>query len=189
MNPIETDRLVLRLVDFNDAEAVTLLCNDYAITSMNLTIPYPCTINDTINWLNTQKMLYLRGLQINFAITLKTNGTIVGVIGFDIERPHERAKLGYWIGRIYWNNGYATEACHAMVKYIFMQLKMHRIYATTLGENTSSIRVLQKIGMQFEGTLREHAKKDGLFKDINNYGMLCDDYTFKDLHHTQDAAR
>lgn len=71
------------------------------------------------------------------------------------DMTHRQAETGYMLGYEHWGQGYATEAARAAVDFGFETLGLHRIYAEALSENTASRRVLEKIGMRQEGTLRE----------------------------------
>jgi RimJ/RimL family protein N-acetyltransferase len=113
---------------------------------------------------------------IVFAITLKDNGQLVGSIGLEIEKKHQRAALGFWIGKPYWNQGYATEAAGLVIKFGFLTLGINRIHATHLVRNPGSGRVMEKNGMKFEGCLRQHILKWGKFEDLNYYAILKEDY-------------
>jgi RimJ/RimL family protein N-acetyltransferase len=89
-----------------------------------------------------------------FAIIQDTQ--VVGSCYLVIQEMHNRqAEIGYMIGYEHWGNGYATEAACAMVNFGFETLHLHRIYAEALSENVASRRVLEKVGMRHEGTLRE----------------------------------
>ena len=90
----------------------------------------------------------------------------------NVSREHEKAELGYWIGKPYWNNGYASEAAISVLKFGFEDLDLRRIHAHHLSRNPVSGRVLQKIGMQHEGHLRQHILKWGKYEDIDMYGIL-----------------
>jgi RimJ/RimL family protein N-acetyltransferase len=92
-----------------------------------------------------------------------------------LECEHDRAELGYWIGKPFWGRGYATEAARALVQYGFDTLGLHRIYARHLTRNPASGRVLHKIGMTHEGYRRKHEKKWGIYEDDKLYGILRDD--------------
>ena len=76
------------------------------------------------------------------------------------------------IGVDYWNNGYATEAARRIVEFGFNGLELNRIGAKTLKRNTTSGRVLQKLGMKHEGTIRQGKMKWGKFEDLELYGIL-----------------
>ena len=97
-------------------------------------------------------------------------------MGLELEPENERAELGYWIGKPYWNRGYATEAAKAVVAYSFEVLKLNRIYAYHFTRNPASGRVLEKIGMRYEGYRRQHTKRWENFEDSMGYGMLKADY-------------
>ena len=93
-----------------------------------------------------------------------------------IEPEHARAELGYWIGKPYWRNGYATEAARAILQYGFGQLGLNRIHAGHFTRNPGSGRVMQKIGMTHEGHQPRHVKKWDRFEDLELYGILHSQY-------------
>ena len=63
-----------------------------------------------------------------------------------------------------------------MLRYGFEVLGLHRIHADCLGRNPASARVLRKLGMTSEGRLRQHARKRGLYEDLDLYGILRDEF-------------
>lgn len=69
------------------------------------------------------------------------------------------AELGYWIAEEYQSNGFATEACMALVERAFNELGIKRIYATYMKENLASKRVLEKLGFEY-------------FDELNNVNYL-----------------
>ena len=73
--------------------------------------------------------------------------------------------IGYCLNRSFWNQGFATEAAGMLVKFGFAELDLHRIIATCDAENTASSRVLEKIGMRWEGLLREEKWAKGRWRD------------------------
>ena len=84
----------------------------------------------------------------------------------------QHAEMGSWIGKPYWNQGYATEAAKAIIKQGFEVMKLNRIHAHHFARNAASGKVLLKIGMKHEGTLRQHVVKWDKFEDIELYGIL-----------------
>lgn len=89
-----------------------------------------------------------------------------------IAAAHEHARLSYWLGVAYWNQGYCTEAVQAMLEYGFTRLSLHRIYAPHFHNNPASGRVLRKAGMRYEDRMREHYIRFGQFVGVETYGML-----------------
>ena len=76
----------------------------------------------------------------------------------------------------YWGLGYATEAAAVVVRFGFETLALNRIFAMHFSRNPASGRVLQKIGMRHEGTLRQHLKKWDEYVDLECYAILRNDF-------------
>jgi ribosomal-protein-alanine N-acetyltransferase len=76
------------------------------------------------------------------------------------------------LNRKFWRQGYATEVAQALLKFGFNQLKLHRIFATCDPENIASAHVMEKIGMQQEGHIREHKLAKGKWRDSLLYAIL-----------------
>jgi ribosomal-protein-alanine N-acetyltransferase len=94
------------------------------------------------------------------------------VISLNVTQRHQHGEVGYWLGLPYWNRGYTTEAGSALLAYSFTELQLHRILARHFTRNPASGRVMQKMGMTFEGVLREHVCKGEQFEDVALYGIL-----------------
>src|SRR5919108_378037 len=137
-----------------------------------LRIPHPYTIGMAEDWISTHQEAYERGVLVNFAIVRRTDQALIGCIGLDLDPHHANAEMGYWIGLPFWNQGYCTEAAQAVIQYGFEVLKLHRIHASYMARNPASGRIMQKIGMTYEGCLRQHIQKWGAFEDIVVYGIL-----------------
>jgi RimJ/RimL family protein N-acetyltransferase len=172
---LTTDRLILRPYTTADAPCVAALMADPDISQNTLHIPYPYETSMAEAWIDTHAGQYATRTGVTFAITLKEDDTLIGAMGLGIDRDNDNAELGYWIGKEYWNRGYASEAAAAVVQFGFEVLKLHRIYARYFTRNPASGRVMAKVGMHFEGTLRGHILKSGMFEDIGIYGLLHDD--------------
>ena len=172
---LETQRLHLRPFSLTDVPIIQKLAGDEAIAATTLNIPHPYEDGMAEEWIGSHQERFEKGEAIIFAITLRDEKTLIGAIGLEINQPHERAELGYWIGKPYWNKGYCTEAAKEVVRFGFVTYKMHRIYATHFSRNKASGRVMEKIGMQHEGRLRRHVKKWGRFEDLEIYGILLEE--------------
>jgi RimJ/RimL family protein N-acetyltransferase len=127
-------------------------------------------------WLASLPAAQERGELLNFAITLKPTGELAGSIGLILNTVDHHGELGYWIGKPYWDNGYATEAARVVVEHAFLVLKLHRIFAHHFSRNAASGRVMQKLGMKCEGYMREHRCKFGHYEDLVIYGMTVADF-------------
>jgi len=123
-------------------------------------------------WIATHEEQFEKGEQAVFAITIASTEELVGAIGLGIRTEHRRAELGYRVGKPYWNDGYCTEAAAAVVRWGFDVLGLERIYATHFAGNPASGRVMRKLGMKHEGTLRRHIYKWGVPRDMECCGIL-----------------
>jgi ribosomal-protein-alanine N-acetyltransferase len=169
---LTTARLVLRPFMVADAPDVQRLAGEREVASTTLNIPHPYEAGMAEQWINTRHEVYARGEGISFAIVRRADHVLIGAIGLRLEQPHARAELGYWIGVPFWRQGYCTEAARAVVRYGFEVLGLHRIYAAHLTRNPASGRVLQKLGMTYEGCARQHVQKWDVFEDVAMYGIL-----------------
>ncbi len=165
---IETERLVLRRFRLEDAPEVQRLAGAREVAAGTLEIPHPYPDGAAEGWISGQPSED----SLTFAVERKEDGALVGAIGLRLEREHDRAELGYWIGVPYWGRGYATEAGRAIVRHGFEAEGLNRIYAFHFSNNPASGRVLQKIGMTYEGSRRSHTLKWGEYLDNEGYGIL-----------------
>ena len=172
---IETERLILRPFTPSDAPVVQRLAGDRAIAATTLNIPHPYEDGMAEEWISTHKAGFEKEILVNFAIVLKNSKELVGAIGLTLEKGHARAELGYWIGKPYWNQGYASEAGKSVVKYGFETLDLNRIHAFHFKRNTPSGKVLRNIGMSHEGCRRKHVRKWDAYEDVEMYGVLRED--------------
>ncbi len=173
---LETARLLLRPFTVADASEVQRLAGDREIAATTLHVPHPYEDGMAEQWIGTHQEKYERGELVNFAIVRRADNALMGTIGLRITPQHAHAELGYWLGTPYWNAGYCTEAAHAVVAYGFEVLGLYRIHASHMTRNPASGRVMQKIGMRYEGCLRQHVNKWEVFEDLAVYGILQSEY-------------
>jgi RimJ/RimL family protein N-acetyltransferase len=171
-----TKRLILRPFELSDAKAVQRLAGDRAIADTTLNIPHPYDDGAAEEWISTHKPKFASHELANFAITRRTNGELLGAVGLAMVPQFQRAELGYWMGKQYWNRGYCTEASMAVVEYAFTRLGVNRVYAVHFKRNPASGQVMKKLGMKREGVLRQHAKKWDSYEDMVFYGLLRKDW-------------
>lgn len=179
---LTTERLILRPFTADDAPAVQTLASAREIAASTLLIPHPYPEGAAAAWIAKQ------GEQADnhsFAVTLRDGGAVAGALGLHVNRDHDRAEVGYWIGVPYWGRGYATEAARAVVGFAFETLHLNRVFALHFTTNPASGRVLEKLGMQHEGHLRKHVMKWGEAVDIEVYGIVRSDWA----RHTDPSLR
>lgn len=186
---LDTDRLVLRPFDAQDATTVERLLADPEIALGTLTIPHPYPAGSAGPWIATHPESWQAGRSGTWAITLRVgdaNGTsgnasgvaagaLVGAISLRLTRAHRRAELGYWVSRAEWGRGYATEAVRRLLAFAFDELGLHRVEAHHFVENPASGRVMARAGMRTEGTRRGAVVRDGVPRDVIEYAILRTD--------------
>jgi RimJ/RimL family protein N-acetyltransferase len=174
---LATARLVLRPLSGADAAAVQRLAGDPEVARSTADLPYPFDLAVAEAWLATQEALREEGRLYAFGLEgTAAPGVLIGAIGLTVDREHGRAELGYWLGRAAWGKGLATEAGGAVLAFAFGELGLERVFASHLGGNERSGRVLRKLGFRHEGTFRRHVRRFGVREDLAWYGLLRDEW-------------
>lgn len=174
--PLQTGRLTLRPYTLDDIPVLVPLIGAREVAATTLRIPHPYTEEIAREFIANAEKDHASGRCVRLGIIVRESAALCGGVGLQIESDHRRAELGYWIGLPYWGQGYATEAAFAVVQYGFEALALQRIFASHVTANVASGKVLQKIGMRYEGCHRSHILKWGKFLDLEMYGMLADDW-------------
>jgi RimJ/RimL family protein N-acetyltransferase len=139
---IETERLALRPFRRADAAEFARLAGEWAVASMTSDIPYPFSAAQAVSWLRP-----VRG-EVRFAIERERR--LIGGAGY-YRRPSGVAELGFWLGRPWWGQGYATEATRAVVRHGFANRRLPGFSSARFDDNPASARVLAKLGFEAVG--------------------------------------
>lgn len=170
---LTTERLLLRPFTLADAADVQRLAGDWAVADTTANIPHPYGDGVAEAWISSHAEQFALGTAVVFAITLKSTGELAGAISlFSIRAAFDRGEMDYWVGVPYWNRGFCSEAAKAVIRYAFDDLGLNRVFAEHMTRNPGSGRVMQKAGMTYEGTLRQHVKKWDRYEDLAVYGIL-----------------
>jgi [ribosomal protein S5]-alanine N-acetyltransferase len=104
------------------------------------------------------------------------NAMVGGLTLANIRRGVAQAgSIGYWIGAPFAKKGYMTAAVRALIPYSFTALRLHRLEAACIPNNTASIRLLEKTGFKREGYARGYLCINGVWQDHLLYGRIRDD--------------
>lgn len=172
---LETQRLLLRRVTLDDAPQVFKLRSNPE--SMKY-VPRPLVENieqarDHINLIDSR---INENQGINWAITMRGNNELIGIIGhYKIKPESFRAEVGYMVLPEFAGKGISSEALSAVVDYGFDTMKLHSIEAIIDPDNLASARVLEKNRFRKEGHFRENEFYDGRFIDSVFYSRLKSD--------------
>ncbi|MDO9324372.1 MAG: GNAT family protein, partial [Methanoregula sp.] len=112
------------------------------------------------------------------AIRIPGSGEFAGFVMLEID-PEQKstAEVGYILLPEYWKCGYASEILRALLSFGFGKLSLHRVYGKCDELNLASAHVLEKCGLQYEGTLREHVWLRDHWRSTRYYGMLEGEYS------------
>jgi RimJ/RimL family protein N-acetyltransferase len=173
---LKTERLILRPFTLKDSKRVQELAGDPSISDTTLNIPYPYENGIAEIWISNHEEKFKKKEALVLAITTRNEDNLIGAVSLKINTDFNNAELGYWIGKDYWNNGFATEAVNAVLEFGFNEFLLNKIYAHYLARNPSSGKVMQKVGMVKEGLFKQHIIKNGIYEDIIHFAILRDDY-------------
>lgn len=174
---IQMERLTLRPFKLSDSKRVQELARNPKISNTAINVPYPYENGIAEEWINTHKEDFDNDKSIIFAIVKKETKELIGSISLEIDRGNLKAELGYWIGVPYWGKGYGTESAKAIIKLGFECLYLNKIHGKVFDSNKASCAILEKVGMKYEGTLREEIIYGGRAIDLRRYAILKKDFT------------
>lgn len=98
---------------------------------------------------------------------------MIGTIDFVWwKQVHRSAEIGYILSPDYWGKGLAAEAANELIKFGFNKMDLVRIQAKCFAEHIASQRVMEKAGMNYEGTLRKELFIKEKHRDIKLYSIV-----------------
>ena len=175
MQPLETERLLLRQLRESDFDDFFEYAQDPLVAGPGLWEPYESEAEARED-LRRLIGMYERGL-LWWAMEHKTDGKLIGRCELVNHNGHDaRAEISYAMNRRYWGQGLMTEAARCVMRHGFETMNLNRISAIALPENQASVRILQKLGMTREGCLRQSRRINGVFRDIDLYAILREEY-------------
>ena len=162
----------IRKWELSDAkDLAAALSNKKVQDNLRDGLPYPYTEQDGKEFISA---MLSADENETFAFAITVNNMVIGSIGIfrqgNIHR--QTAELGYYIAEEYWGKGIMTEAVKQICEDVFANSDIIRIYAEPFAYNVASCRVLEKVGFQYEGTLRSNAVKNSKVIDMKMYSLL-----------------
>jgi [ribosomal protein S5]-alanine N-acetyltransferase len=168
---LETPRLVLRALVPDDADDLFAYAADPDLAQYTLWSAHT-TLEDSrqfIAWISG-------GSLACWAIVQPATGRVIGTSFLHSHHArHQRAEIAFNLAKASWGRGYATEAAQAVMRAGFTHYGLNRIEGTCMLGNVASARVMEKVGMRFEGILRQYVLAQGAFHDMKLYAILRED--------------
>ena len=173
---LETERLLLRQMRVRDAQDMFAYASDPEVTQYLLWRPHP-NLQYTAHYLEYLAGRYRLGQHYEWAVISKETGHMIGTCGFArIDCQHNCGEIGYVLHPAYHGQGLAVEASRRVIEFGFGELSLNRIEARYMKENTASLRVMEKLGMRFEGVERSSLLVKGLYRDIGKCAILAKEF-------------
>ncbi|MCM3184790.1 GNAT family N-acetyltransferase [Priestia megaterium] len=167
---IETSRLLIRKFKYEDWQDVYAYTSDANV--MKYILEGVFSKDDAKKFVNEN----MKGNVKNFPVVLKNEKILIGHIVFFNYFGDHTYEIGWVFDSRYHQKGYASEAAKAIMDYGFNTMKLHRIIATCQPENTSSYRVMEKIGMRREGYFKKCIPTEKGWWDEYYYAVLKEEW-------------
>ncbi len=176
---LDTPRLTLRRMLRRDSEDMFAYARDPAVSEFLLWQPHESEAY-TRRYLNYLQSRYRSGDFHDWAVVWRESGRMIGTCGFtQFNLEANSAEIGYVLARPYWGIGIAPEAARAVLRFGFRELRLHRIEAHYMIGNDRSRRVMEKIGMRFEGVRRDSLHVKGRYVSVGVYSILEDEFRIR----------
>ncbi|MCY3784133.1 MAG: GNAT family protein [Chloroflexi bacterium] len=170
---IQTPRLLLRRYRLSDAEDVFAYAHDPVWARFLPGVPEPYERHHADEFVASH---VLKDWRTESHWALEHAGRVVGHVGLTPAPRHGRVELGYELARWLWGRGLMTEAASAVIDEAFRKLPLRKILAHAIAANVGSTRVMEKVGMRHEVTLRQHWVFRGQAYDAVNYGLIREEW-------------
>ncbi|WP_413561009.1 GNAT family N-acetyltransferase [Bdellovibrio sp. HCB209] len=172
---IETERLTLSPVLISDLPHIFEYASDPEV-ARHVTWPPHKDLEDSrklLEWIEKTHNTTRGAIFFVWAIRLKSAGNkMIGTIDFKQPVSHI-GRFDYAMGKSYWNKGLMSEAAQAVKNWSFSELpELVRFEARAIAENTGSRKVMEKTGLQYEGTFRKQLNNKGTLVDIVCYAEI-----------------
>lgn len=158
---IETNRLLLRKFKEDDGKEIFDTWLSDADVAKYMIWNSHNDLEETNNWLEKSINKYNNNQIYNWGIELKENNKLIGSISANaFDDNNECYEIGYTIGKKYWNNGYATEALKAIIRFLNKEVGISKLICRCAIENIASEKVIKKAGFKYKKK-GEYSSLDG----------------------------
>lgn len=182
MTRLETQRLILRPVEWRDARAIVELIGNFNVSKTLSRVPHPYSKQDAIDFLTRRLGRDLPENDIAFAIELKSGPDhLIGCMGVHPERAEEEgdlqtAEIGYWLGEPYWGQRIMSETAARVVAHAFEDVELTRLVAGHMVDNEGSRRILEGLGFRRYDTNKRASAALGCEVDCHMLELTCEEW-------------
>lgn len=175
---LETARLRLGPIGPGDAAEVEAICQDWNTVRHTARIPHPYPAGEADRFI--AEMVECWRMQSHYLLSARrrSDDRYIGQVGLNFSTQSEagEAELSYLIARSVWGQGFGTEMAQACLRFGFATLGCKAIFARVVPENLASIRLVQRLGMRFQGGGVVDAPARGREVAVNCYALRRADW-------------
>ncbi|QDK40743.1 hypothetical protein DOM21_04585 [Bacteriovorax stolpii] len=174
----ETERLILRKVKQTDLNDIFEYCQNPNVARYVTWEPHQ-TIADTQKFIDYAQSSYAKGAPEPMVLVLKDDpkGKVIGSVGLIPASPKNRIfELAYALSEEHWGKGLVAEGSKAIINYAFNHFAIERLQCRCDVLNPQSSRVMEKLGMHYEGTLKASMYLKGKPRDMHMYSLVRSDF-------------
>ncbi len=173
---IEGERVQLRWLTTNDVNSLFSIFSDPKVMRYWSSLPLADVAAAEKLLAEIHSYFEKRNL-FQWGVARQTDNRIIGTCTlFHLDPDNRRAEIGYALGSENWGKGYMGDALKLLLNFCFDNLNLHRLEADVDPQNTASIKVLERLGFQREGYLRERWLVGGNVQDSLFYGLLKNEW-------------
>jgi aminoglycoside 6'-N-acetyltransferase len=175
--PLETIRLILRPFRETDAQAFSDYRSDPQVALyQGWAAPYP--LEQAVEFVAEMvaKNPGQPGQWYQIALERKEDSRLIGDCSFHLNEDGRQAEIGFTLASSAQGQGYAAEAVDCLLKALFGDLQLHRVFANVDPANTRSINLLTRLGFRDEGCFRQSMWLKGEWVDEQWYALLREEW-------------
>lgn len=169
---LASSRLVLRWLEDRDVPALFEIFSDRQVMRYWSSAPWTDPA-EGVEMVESVRRTFAEGSLFQWGVVRRSDNTLIGTCTLaHVDAQNRRAEIGFALRPDHWGQGYMSEATNALLRFAFEELELRRIEADVDPRNEASIRLLERLGFQREGYLRERYHVGGEISDTIFYGLL-----------------
>ncbi len=173
---LETERLWLRQATQEDAEAIFTVFSDPNVTQFHDLDTFT-HLDEAVGVVERRAKGFETGRGIRWEIAHKPSNYLIGSCGFTWDKAANAAEVGYELSSRFWRQGIMSEALRAILSYGFEIRGVQFITAEIMLDNVASRRLLEKLGFQSQGILRERGFWKEKHHDLEEFRLMRGQFT------------
>ncbi|HJW42655.1 MAG TPA: GNAT family N-acetyltransferase [Rhizomicrobium sp.] len=173
-----TQRLILRPPTMTDMPAFVAILNDFDVAKNLQKVPHPFTdtlFREALIRIDRERQ---EGTDFAFSVTRAMDGALIGMCAIN-RLSGDVWEFGYWYGKPYWGQGYATEAAGPVMRFAFEDRGAARLTAGWFDDNPASGAVLHKLGFKITGVMRVSCVARDCEVLSNRVQLTCEQFARK----------